>query len=212
MNIKVIGLSGIAGSGKDLFFQLLTENSSRKIQRFALADDLKVELRAIIKDLYGIDILTCSREDKDKIRPMLVAHGKIRRNISDGRHWIDITKKKIETFLLNNPEGIACVTDVRYDVFEKDEAFFLKEEMGGILVHISKYTMSEGLEFPYVKEKIFGLPPNQDETDNDPKIKAKSDYQIEWPQMLNEKNKTDISGLTHYAKNFLSFAEEFSRD
>ena len=77
MKNKVIGLSGIAGCGKDLFFSLLSKRLSCK--RFALADELKQETKDILVPNYGIDPVTCGREDKDRIRPFLVFHGGLRR-------------------------------------------------------------------------------------------------------------------------------------
>ena len=61
----VIGLSGVAGSGKDTFYELLDEQINCK--RVSLADSLKREVSGWTLKHYGIDALTCSREDKEKI-------------------------------------------------------------------------------------------------------------------------------------------------
>ena len=42
-NNTVIGVSGLAGSGKDTFFKILSKK--RKFKRYALADELKMEIR-----------------------------------------------------------------------------------------------------------------------------------------------------------------------
>ena len=70
MKRTVIGLSGVAGVGKDLFFQLLSKKIN--VRRFALADALKREASIWTYKQYGIDALNCSREEKEVIRRFLV--------------------------------------------------------------------------------------------------------------------------------------------
>lgn len=167
-----IGISGLAGAGKDLFYNLLCSRLSTKtIKRYALADSLKSELRSTIRDLYNIDILNCSREDKELVRPFLVFHGRTRRLKSNGRHWIEILN---DIFKENEGKSdISCITDIRYTEYEKDEVYWLKSELKGILVHVSKYTLENG-------EKIFQSAPNKDEKDNDPVLISAADYLVEW--------------------------------
>ena len=131
----VIGLSGVAGAGKDLFFSLLSEKLN--CQKFSLADALKNEVGLFSYPQYGIDPLDCTREEKNTIRPLLVLHGTFKRDQSEGRHWIEQLNKKILLNVLN--DSIVVITDIRYDDYPKDEVFWLKEELGGVLVHISLY-------------------------------------------------------------------------
>ena len=91
---NIIGLGGIAQSGKDFFFTNLKKTTKRNVIRFAIADELKKELFSLIKNTYNVDIFNCSAEDKEKIRPMLLSHGKIRRNDSKGRYWINKISEK----------------------------------------------------------------------------------------------------------------------
>jgi len=176
MKTKIIGISGVAGSGKDLFFNSLSSKINAK--RFALADELKNEVRVPFLNLYGIDILTCSREDKETLRPALVSHGLIRRNQTNGRYWVDKLNDKIKAsvfsdFLDGCPHSLHCVTDIRYDSFKKDEVHWLKEEMNGVLVHISKFKMVDG-------KKIYTTAPNTEEATQNPKLLKKADYAVEW--------------------------------
>ena len=69
---RIIGVSGVAGVGKDTFFQLLSEIIPCK--RYALADELKKEVRQWTKLHYGIDSFDCTIEEKNLIRPFLVEH------------------------------------------------------------------------------------------------------------------------------------------
>ena len=199
---RVIGLSGLAGAGKDFFFEEL-HRQDKRFKRFALADELKKELRPHILSLYYEDILKCSRVKKNQLRPILVEHGKIRRADSEGKHWTNIVSEQISDFLYLNPNGIACVTDIRYDYYDKDEVFWLKEQMGGTLVHIRKYT-----EFLGIKE--FDTPPNADEAENDPKIRAKADFLVEWPQII-QPDGSNLPILQTYAKSFRQFLHNQNR-
>lgn len=180
---RVIGISGVAGSGKDLFFTLLKkyleETYGIHCNKLSLADELKKEVNRFTIQEYGIDALTCSREDKELIRPLLVFHGTIRRGKSLGRHWINILNKKIKKLKFSNNE-ISIITDIRYDQYENDEVYWLKNELSGTLVHISNYAEvnSGSTSPPVIVDKN---PANDAEKANDPKLKQKSDYSIRWP-------------------------------
>ena len=43
MKNKIIGIAGVAGAGKDLFYELLSAKT--KCRRFSLGDELKKEIR-----------------------------------------------------------------------------------------------------------------------------------------------------------------------
>ena len=175
---NIIGLGGIAKSGKDFFFTNLKKTTKRNVIRFAIADELKKELFSLIKNTYNVDIFNCSAEDKEKIRPMLLSHGKIRRNESKGRHWINKISEKIKD-AAKDKENIVVITDVRYDEFANDEVDWVKKELNGFFVHISKYIEDKGV-------RVFGLPPNEDEAINNPRLIEKADYLIQWPDKLGE--------------------------
>jgi len=191
----VIGLSGVAGAGKDLFFTLL----SRKLncQKFSLADALKSEVGLFSYPQYGIDPLDCSREEKDAIRPLLVLHGTFKRNQSEGRHWIEKLNNKINKNNLTS--SIVVITDIRYDDYPKDEVYWLKKELGGVLVHISMYEETPSLCGSSCK--YFRRPINGEEARNDPKLKSQADYVVEW-----KKVKGDIdTKLEPYIDGFISW-------
>ena len=175
---NIIGLGGIAQSGKDFFFTNLKKTTKRNVIRFAIADELKKELFSLIKNTYNVDIFNCSAEDKEKIRPMLLSHGKIRRNDSKGRYWINKISEKVKD-AAKDEKNIVVITDIRYDEFAEDEVDWVKKELNGFFVHISKYTEDKGV-------KVFGLPPNEDEAINNPKLIEKADYLIQWPNNLGE--------------------------
>tara|TARA_R100000742_G_C4270312_1_gene88980 strand:- start:40 stop:630 length:591 start_codon:yes stop_codon:yes gene_type:complete len=194
----MIALSGIAGSGKDLFCRLLLREISG--QRIALADQLKEEVRPFIINRYSIDILNCSLEAKNKVRSFLVFHGGLKRFQSQGSHWTSIAQKK-----LDNCKSTPVVTDVRYDEYKDDEVDWVKQKNKGVLVHIRKYWETEGL---FNMERHYFDPPNEDEKKNDPKLMSKADYCIEWPHIENATTKEIEDILRPFA---IEFAEWYKK-
>lgn len=190
----IIGLSGVAGAGKDLFFRLLSKKLN--CQKLSLADALKAEVAPFSKDQYGIDPLTCTRKEKNSIRPLLVFHGTFKRNLSEGRHWINKLNKEIKN---NLTDSIVVITDIRYDDYPKDEVYWLKEELGGLLVHVSVYEETPSLCGS--RHKNFKRPINEEEARNDPKIKAQADYAVEW---IKVKGNIDTK-LEPYIDGFISW-------
>ena len=169
----VIGLAGVAGCGKDTFFEVLSESMS--VKRVSLADALKEEVNSWTLRHYGINAVTCSREDKEKIRPFLVLHAGMKRDTTNGRHWIELVSRKIAR---NHPEYTTDITDVRFDEYEHDEVSWLKNELGGKLIHIRQWVgkpdSNEG-----VLERVYKTPANEVEAINDPKLYAAADYKID---------------------------------
>ena len=112
-----IGLSGVAGSGKNTVASIIIKLLQRvglPYRELSIAKNLKEELREPCLKLYNIDSSNCSRDEKDIIRPFLVSHGEIKRKLSNGRHWIDKITNELER------EKINIITDVRFDEYKKD--------------------------------------------------------------------------------------------
>ena len=174
---KVIGFAGVAGAGKDLFFKILKEKVP-KVKKYALAYHLKDSLYEFCATQYNIDSHACIGEEKELIRPILCAHGNIMRKLSDGRHWINKTMQFMDYDMKDGrikEDTIICITDIRYDEHKKDEVLWLKEELGGILVHVSRYTRRGN-------KRCYHPPANQFERENDPKLKKAADYLVSWPE------------------------------
>ena len=199
--MKTIGVSGVAGAGKDTFCELL----SRKIpcKRTSFADLLKKEVSPWCGAQYGIDALDCSREEKEIIRPFLVFHGNLKRKITGGRYWIDNLDKAIQAGIRQGvlkDDTTLVITDVRYDEYEYDEVTWVKDKLNGCLVHLSQYTeepdFGEGALIRKFKE-----PANPSEARNDPQIKSKADYIIEWEYIKDGQ----IEMLNKYIDDFLNW-------
>jgi len=195
----MIGLSGIAGAGKDLFCRLLLKEI--KGTRIALADPLKEETRGFILEKYAIDILNCSLEEKNKVRDLLVFYGGIKRYETKGEYWTGKAQKKADAC-----KSTPIVTDIRYAEYQNDEINWLKSKNKGVLVHLRKYCEIETLG-PQVRRVYFD-PPNEDEKRNDPKIREMADYCIEWPHVSSTNHKEMNKTLTPYAKEFAEWYKE----
>ena len=97
-----------------------------------------------------------------------MAHGQIKRNLSSGRHWINRLEKELD------PKKINIITDIRFSEYDKDESSWIKNEMNGVLIHISRFNNING-------KRVFIPPANEAEMINDPKVKADSDFVLNWP-------------------------------
>jgi hypothetical protein len=166
----MIGITGVARCGKDTFYSILKkylEEKNIKSERLALADDLKKELNDFTKEKFKIDLFKCDGQDKELVRPLMVAYGKCRRVQSEGKHWTSQLEPKIKDLLKNNI--IPIITDVRYIEYKDDEYAWLKSH-NGILIHLSR-KLDDGSLVP---------PANIEEKANDNKLKAVADFTICW--------------------------------
>lgn len=180
INKKVIGLGGAARSGKDTFASILAyklQQAGKSVKRVAFADPLKSQVDEFILKNLGISAFTTVPEEKTLIRPMLVWYGDVQRRRTAGRYWVDLAKKNIE----QSSEEYYIITDVRYDAYEKDELYFLKNEMNGILCHIEKYKLTHTQDgASTIIHKEFVKPANDHEAENDPRIAHSAHHRVEW--------------------------------
>jgi len=162
-----IGICGYAGSGKDSLAKIIIDsNPSFDFIHLALAEELKNSLKDFCEAQFGISPFTTDRSKKSLIRPVLVEVARVKRVVTKGRFYTKILTQKINKAYFENK--VPIVSDIRYTEYEQDEAFWIKNEQNGILIHIER----EGVQAP-----------NQDELDNDPKLKELSDICIKWPNL-----------------------------
>jgi len=188
----IIGVSGVAGAGKDLFVQTCInqlKQQGKTAGSLAIASSLKNEVREWCLDHYGVDSLGSDREEKEKIRSFLVFHGTMKRRSSNGRHWIKLANAVVDSIRSNNTYDYLFISDVRYNDYPNDEVHWIKEELGGTLVHVSQYEWGEVLDkknWPKTKiDKVFLPPANEEEKRNDPKVERASDYKLRWEKVEN---------------------------
>jgi len=167
---KNIGISGVAGSGKNTLAEIIIKFLERMdipCQELSIANNLKKELSTISKELYGIDSYSCTREEKDVIRPFLVAHGEIKRRLSEGKHWTNLLSRDLDS------EKVNIITDVRYSEYKDDEIDWLKNDANGVLIHLSRYVKNN-------EKRIYIKAMNPSEKRNDPCMREKSDFALSW--------------------------------
>ena len=175
MTKKYIGVSGVARSGKNLFCDIAIKQLSQKgvkAKQYALAYYLKKDCEEFIKTKLGLDVFTEKTDDKTIFREMLVWYGGVKRKQTEGAYLTSMLQKDMEA----DDNEVIFVSDIRYDQYPKDEVYWIKEVLGGYLVHVSKYTYNDW------DERVFTEPPNEHEKLNDPLVKLKSDYLLQWKQ------------------------------
>ena len=166
----MIGLTGVARSGKDTFYSILNKFLKEKnlnSERLALADALKKEMGLFVKEKFKIDLTKCSDSEKEMIRPLMVAYGKCRRQETQGKYWTSLMDEKIKYSIKD--DVVPIITDIRYIEYKEDEYAWLKSK-NGILVHISRRLNDGSLV----------LPANIEEKANDNKLKAVADFSFTW--------------------------------
>lgn len=166
----MIGITGVARSGKDTFYSILKRYLKEKnmdSQRIALADELKKELGDFVEKKFKIDLNKCDGSDKELVRPLMVAYGKCRRVQTEGKYWTSLVEPRIKDLKKSNI--IPIITDIRYIEYKEDEYAWLKSH-NGILIHLSR-KLDDGSLVP---------PANIEEKSNDNKLKAVADICICW--------------------------------
>ena len=197
MNKIYIGVSGFARSGKNLFCDIadkvLKEKFNLSSKTYALAYLLKKDCEPFIQEKLGLSAFSEKTEDKNLFREMLVWYGGVKRKQTEGRYWTGLLHEELK----NDTNDVNFISDIRYVEYSGDEIFWLKKELGGKLVHISKYTYgfpTDGRHYRInnLSKKIYTEAPNQHEAINDPKIRFLADYKVEWEQITTNGNKQDL--------------------
>lgn len=174
--MKIIGISGLARSGKDSFYELsksYLDNNNVKHERLAFADELKNECDPFLMKNVGISAFTEDDREKEIIRPLLVTYGTHIRRKLNPRCWIDKIEPKIKQA---KNKHVFFVTDVRF----KNEIEWV-HEMGGLSIHVTRSGIT---------------PPNKDEEENDPILKEASKAKIDWDD-FNDENLLEIKLRVH---------------
>jgi hypothetical protein len=178
---RILGITGVAKSGKDTLCEELISIFAKKgvkAKRYAMADKLKAKLNPWLIEEFDIDLYNCYPEEKEKMRPFMVEYGRYYRDLSGGRHWVDIVLDEIEW---ERPQ-VAIVTDVRFAEINPTDEYFALKDKGMELIHIEK-VLKDGA--------VLG-PPNEDEKRNDPILKSLAHHHLKLrefdgsPELLRE--------------------------
>ena len=197
MHNKIIGVSGCARTGKDTFYNILKKYIP-EVEQVALAFELKKDLDEFTKSKIGISVFTDDTKEKSLIRGIMVEYGKIKRIQTEGKYWTCLAQKKINEILRS--DKIPVITDVRYDIYPKDEFHWLKEENDGVLVHITRMFGSD--EIP---------PANEEESINNEKLRSKADYCITWNTVESNNEACNDENLNEIVKGFIKYYDKFRK-
>lgn len=181
-----IGITGTARTGKDKFADLMIEFLQGKYltaKKYALADELKEDLFDLVKGRFGWDIFGLLPEQKEIVRPLMVAYGCGQRKISNGTHWTNA----LDSYLSGEEDfGIdtSIISDIRFAEYPKDELWWLQKKHNGKLIHLTR--LEHGAPIG---------PANAEENMNNYKLKAAADYTLTWD--------TDESKCRDFVFNFM---------
>jgi ABC-type dipeptide/oligopeptide/nickel transport system ATPase component len=182
---KIIGIAGASRSGKDTLcrslIRILNEKYNIEAERKSIAGDLiKKNLRSIIMNSVGIDSFTENTEEKELIRPLLVEYGKLMRNNTKGRYFVENFEIVKEKTLI--------IPDIRYAEYLKDEIHWIRNEVNGYLIFLERENIKDANE----TEKI-----------NNKKLKILSNCCIRWGK-LDENDKSDRKIIDDYSIKILN--------
>ena len=189
---KILLINGAKRAGKDTFYNLFSNLILGHCGRYAFADELKKELRPFILDQYAIDLLDpaldSQTEKKELIRPLMIAHGEVRRK-QDKNYWIkkvinSISDEFDERIIPNFKQNIAVITDCRY--LNEYQAFV--DAFGKDVVRLVR-----------IERPNFILAPEPTEIANNKMLDDSVDYFLRWPEANG-----DINSLKLYVEDVIS--------
>jgi hypothetical protein len=79
-------------------------------------------------------------------------------------------------------DKINIITDVRFKEYEKDEVHWIKNEINGVLIHLSRYEEING-------KRLYFPPANEEERVNDTRVKQEADFILNWKSEKDETKK-----------------------
>lgn len=169
MSIYYIGIGGVARSGKDSLARALRDTLGKKhptlkVEIVSLSGPLKLVCKDFIKENLGLDVFSNKSEDKSIFRDMLVWFGKVKRIQSGGLYWTSL----LDQSLLQKNINVCIIPDIRYQEYENDEIFWLKNKENNSFIHIKRK----------INESSYQEPANNDEASNDPIIRRYADVQL----------------------------------
>ena len=190
MDLKVIGIAGVARVGKDTFADCLIDlfaEAGQKAQRVAFADALKEDLKDFLLAKTGVNPYTKDTSSKNLLRPLMVEYGRLMRSLTQGQYWIAEITEKIENNTKNNI--ISILSDVRYG----NEAEWINQFRSGITIHLHR----TGIEAA-----------NKEEASHDPYAQKASHYSINW---RNCENATQLHNQVEKYFHAFEIASKFIR-
>ena len=95
----IIGVSGVARTGKDLFCNIFKKQMKDRygliVTQMALANELKKDCEEFLRNKCNLDVWTNDTDEKTKFRNLLVWYGDLKRKETNGRYWVEKLAKSI---------------------------------------------------------------------------------------------------------------------
>ena len=175
-----IGIAGAARAGKDTLCRALIRELAKvkmdAVRKSIAGDAVKADLFDVLMDNFDLNAFTENSEEKEFMRPLLVEYGKMQRKKTQGRYFI-------ERFESVN-DKVNILPDIRYVEYPKDEVYWLKNEVKGLLIFIERKEVYDA---------------NDTEKVNNTIIKNLADYHLKW-ESLDENNEQQLSLIDNHAK------------
>ena len=172
---KVIGICGVARSGKDTLARCIKKylnSRGKSVEIHSLAKPLKNDLAPLVKAKFGLDIHELSDENKNILRPLMVAYGFALRKKSKGKYFTEMADHFIKFHF--NIDSI-IIPDIRYTEYPEDENVWITK-YDSKLIHVSRV----------LPDGSILQPPNEDERRNDPILAGEADMVVRWGDMSEE--------------------------
>ncbi len=181
MSYLILGITGKATAGKDTFYNLLTKQLPEyNLCRVSIGDTIRQNL-SMLPIFSHVNLFNLPPNEKETIRPLMVEYARLVRLMHGSRFFLDEFDTRINYTLSkskNNPNPdkplIICVTDIRFDDYEGDEADWIQKKHKGKLIFIDRHNVVYGNKqyLPYV---------NDTEKGQIPKLRARADQIVDWP-------------------------------
>jgi hypothetical protein len=131
-----LGLGFTRAVGKDTLAALMAQLDPR-VRRYAFADPLKQDFAPFLSRHFGIDIWRCTPEEKEIVRPILIAYGMSQR-ARDPDYWVKRTVEAIKADIAKCPPAADMIIPVVTDVRFSNEIDILRRELGALIVHVTR--------------------------------------------------------------------------
>jgi hypothetical protein len=190
MKTFIIGIAGNSRSGKDTLARILKEKIENS-DVFSLAFYLRKETEHFLRD-YGHNVWSQKSEEKEKFRNYLVEYAEIIRQFTKGQYFWKKLEEYLKWHFFEKKKSFAIISDVRFDEFESDEVWWVKQN--GVLVFVDGY-QGNGIRIP---------PANKKEAENEQKLIKKADFTISWvhknqsDEEIYQEYKTEIDKITNH--------------
>lgn len=195
-NKQIIGVSGVARVGKNLFCDIasdiLLKDCGLTSKTHALAYYLKKDCESFVKEKLGLSVWSEDTEEKKIFRPLLIYYGSVKREQTNGRYWIEMLEPDIKEC----DADVSFISDIRFASHKNDEVHWLKGELNGSLIHLSKFAYKDGV-------KEYTPPASDDERVNEPHLKRSCDVDVEWEHtsqdLISARNNKELIGIVRDA-------------